>query len=283
MEPHLRDLRYFVAVAEELHFTHAAEHLHIAQPTLSRQIRQLEDQLGVTLLDRDQRTVALTVAGKELLESARKLLSMWDETVARLTAAGETLRVGLQTAIGRGILAELEGVGGHKLEFHSTQWSDPTCGLSSRESDLALVWLPMLDADRYEWRVLRAEPRWVVMPEAHPLAEAETVAFADLLDEPFIALPSEAGPQRDFWLAADARGGRRPVVGAEASTAEENVEEIGLGRGMCLIAEENVPMYQWPGITARKTDLEPCELAIAWRADDDRATVRDFVALAAAG
>ena len=283
MEPHLRDLRYFVAVAEELHFTHAAENLHIAQPTLSRQIRQLEDQLGVTLLDRDQRTVALTVAGKELLEAARKLLSMWDETVARLTAAGETLRVGLQTAIGRGILAELEGVGGHKLEFHSTQWSDPTCGLASRESDLALVWLPMLDAERYEWRVLRAEPRWVVMPEAHPLAKAETVAFADLLDQPFIALPSEAGPQRDFWLAADSRGGRRPVVGAEASTAEENVEEIGLGRGLCLIAEENVPMYQWPGITARKTDLEPCELAIAWRADDDRATVRDFVALAAAG
>jgi len=87
MDPHLRDLRYFVAVAEELHFTNAAQRLHIAQPTLSRQIRQLERQLDVVLFDRNQRSVALTVAGKELLEGARKILELWEVT-KRLAAGG---------------------------------------------------------------------------------------------------------------------------------------------------------------------------------------------------
>ncbi|MBJ8345985.1 LysR family transcriptional regulator [Antrihabitans sp. YC2-6] len=282
MEPHLRDLRYFVAVAEELHFTNAAERLHIAQPTLSRQIRQLEQQLGATLFDRDQRTVALTVAGKELLEGARLILAQWAEIRAGLLVASETLRVGLQTAISAGVLTDLEAASGQRLEFHSTAWSDPTCGLASRESDLALLWLPLPDADRYRWHVLRTEPRWLLLPEAHPLAEKDTILFADLLDEPFIALPGEGGPARDFWLGNDARAGRRPVIGAEVATVEEKVEEIGLGRGVCLVAEDNVPLYRWPGITARKVNgLSPCQLALAWRADDDRATVRDFVAHAA--
>jgi DNA-binding transcriptional LysR family regulator len=78
MEPSLRDLRYFVAVAERLHFTQAAADLNVGQPTLSRQIQQLERQLGTVLFDRNQRSVALTVAGRELLTGARAILAQWE-------------------------------------------------------------------------------------------------------------------------------------------------------------------------------------------------------------
>lgn len=279
MEPHLRDLRYYVAVAEELHFTKAAERLHIAQPTLSRQIRQLENQLGVTLLDRDQRTVALTVAGKELLEDARRVLASWDEAIERLRRSGETLRVGQQTAISGSLLSELEAASGQRLEFQSSPWSDPTCGLAARKADLALVWVPPRDEGRYHSREFHTEMQWLLMPENHRLAAADEVHFADLLDEPFVALPAEAGVLRDYWLATYARGGVAPVIGTEAPTAEEQVEALVHGLGVCLMAGGAVPLYRWPGITARLVvDLEPCALSVAWRADDDRVTVRDFVA-----
>jgi DNA-binding transcriptional LysR family regulator len=277
MEPHLRDLRYFVAVAEELHFTNAAVRLGIAQPTLSRQIRQLETQLETTLFDRDQRSVALTVAGKELLEGARSILAAWNGISLRLNHAGETLRVGLQTAINRGLLNDLERGSGQTLEFHPSPWSDPTCGLATRKADLALVWVPPAD-ERYLSRALRSELQWIIMPESHRLAESDGVNMVDLLDEPFIALPPEAGALRDYWLATYARDGRPVVVGAEADTAEEKIEAIEHGLGICLIAEGAVPLYRWPGIVARPVlDLAPCELSIAWRVDDDRDAVRDFV------
>src|SRR6266568_2454120 len=218
MDPHLRDLRYFVAVAEELHFTNAAQRLHIAQPTLSRQIRQLERQLDVVLFDRNQRSVALTVAGKELLDGARKILELWEVTNVSLQEAGEVLRIGIQSSIGRGLIADLESASGHRLALYSASWTDPSSGLASRQADLALMWLPVPDAGRYRWQVLRTEARWVLLPETHPLAERETIDFADLADEPFIAMPAEAGAARDFWLGGDARGGRQAKIGGEAAT-----------------------------------------------------------------
>jgi DNA-binding transcriptional LysR family regulator len=284
MDPHLRDLRYFVAVAEELHFTNAAQRLHIAQPTLSRQIRQLERQLDVVLFDRNQRSVALTVAGKELLSGARKILELWGTTNSSLKEAGEVLRVGLQSTLGRGLLHDLETASGHRLALHPAAWTDPSSGLAGRQADLALVWLPLPDPNRYHWQVLRTERRWVLLPETHPRAGQEMIDFADLLDERFIALPAEAGSVRDFWLGNDARNGRPATIGAEAATPEDRLEAVGLGLGLCLLAENNVPMYRWPGLTARPvTGLPPCELAVAWRADDTRTTILEFGERAVSG
>lgn len=277
MDPHLRDLRYFVAVAEELHFTNAAQRLHIAQPTLSRQIRQLERQLDVVLFDRNQRSVALTVAGKELLDGARRMLELWEVTNVALQEAGEVLRVGIQNSIGRGLIGELESASGHRLALHSASWTDPSSGLAGRQADLALMWLPVPDSGRYRWQVLRTEPRWVLLPENHRLADQESIEFTDLIDDPFIAMPVESGAAREFWLGGDARGGRQAKIGGEAGTAEERLEAVSLGLGICLLAENNVPMYRWPGLTARPVaGLAPCELAMVWRADDDRTTILEF-------
>ena len=140
MDAHLRDLRYFVAVAEELNFTKAAnERLFIAQPTLSRQIRLLEAALRARLFDRDHRTVRLTQAGEVLLTRARLLLGQWDETqgaVAEAAAATDmTLRVGFHTRIGRGLIPAVTArmaqlLPGWKLTFRQVSWRDPTAGLA---------------------------------------------------------------------------------------------------------------------------------------------------------
>jgi DNA-binding transcriptional LysR family regulator len=282
--PHLRDLRYFVAVAEELHFTKAAQRLHIAQPTLSRQIRQLERQLDVVLFDRNQRSVALTVAGKDLLDGATAILAQWDRTSAGLQAAGEVLRVGLQSTVDLGLIGDLERNGQARLASYSATWSDLSGGLASHKADLALVWLPLPDPDRYRWRVLRSQPRWVLLSERHRFAEVADMSFADIVGEPFIALPVEAGAARDYWLGGDARAGRKAVVGAEATTVEERLELVGLDRGLLLLAESNVPLYRWPGIVAKPVHgLPPCELAIAWRHDEDRPEVLAFAEAAGLG
>jgi DNA-binding transcriptional LysR family regulator len=103
MDVHVRNLRYFVAVAEQLHFTRAAELLRISQPSLSKQIRLLERDLGFPLFRRDRRTVALTDAGEALLPRARELLCGWDQALAEATqrarAAAAQLRVGFQTSV----------------------------------------------------------------------------------------------------------------------------------------------------------------------------------------
>ncbi|MDN2502713.1 LysR family transcriptional regulator, partial [Nocardia nova] len=81
-----------------------------------------------------------------------------------------------------------------------------------------------------------------------------------------------------------ARGGRQAKIGGEAATAEERLEAVSLGLGVCLLAENNVPMYRWPGLTARSVaGLAPCELAMVWRADDDRPTILDFANRVVAG
>ena len=216
--------------------------------------------------------------------NARKILELWEVTNVSLQEAGEVLRVGIQSALGRGLLNDLESASGHRLALHAASWTDPSSGLAGRQADLALVWLPLPDPNRYRWQVLRTEPRWVLLPENHPLAGNATIDFADLLDEPFIALPTEAGAVRDFWLGNDARNGRQPKIGAEAATPEDKLEAVSLGLGVCLLAENNVPMYRWPGLTARPLNgLAPCELAVAWRADDNRPTILEFAGRATAG
>jgi DNA-binding transcriptional LysR family regulator len=285
MDVHLRDLRYFVAVAEELSFTRAAERLYVSQPALSKQLRQLERTLRVTLLLRDSRGVTLTATGAQLLPQARRLLETWEET-ARLVAEAEAherrvLRVGLQTSIGRDLypavsrrFAELGA--GWRLSLRAHDWTDPSAGLLGQTTDVALVWLPAPAG--LEYRLLLVEPRWVALPDGHRLAGRAQVDFAELLDEPFVALPAEAGPMRDFWLAAAERGGRSARIAVEVATADETFEAVASGLGVHLLAAGNAAIYARPGITCRPVGgLSPCSLAVAWRRGDQRDEVRLFV------
>ncbi|OLB80117.1 MAG: LysR family transcriptional regulator [Actinobacteria bacterium 13_2_20CM_2_71_6] len=285
MDVHLRDLRYFVAVADELSFTRAAERLYVSQPALSKQIRQLEQAMRATLLRRDPRGVTLTAAGALLLPSARRLLETWDDTARAVLAAEahdrRVLRLGMQTSIGRNLypavlrrFAELKP--DWRLTLRLCEWTDPSAGLLDESSDAAFVWLPLPVG--LEYRVLLNESRWVALPMDHPLAGRTEIDLADLLDEPFVALPEQAGPMRDFWLATDERQGRPARIGVEVSTPDETFEAIASGLGIHLLAAGNADIYARPGITRRPVrGLSPCQLAVAWRHGDARAQVKAFV------
>ncbi|MFD8043489.1 LysR family transcriptional regulator [Streptomyces chartreusis] len=281
MDVHVRDLRYFVAVAEELHFTRAAERLYVSQPALSKQVRALERHLGVELFRRDPQGVTLTEAGAALLPHARRVLDAWSEGAAALeaarVAARSTLVVGMSTSPGRGgLLPAIRSrfTAAHPdtvLRLRQVSWEDPTAGLADGDADIAFVWLPLPDAERYGWTVVAEEPRLVALPDTHRLASRPEIDFADLLDEPFLALPAGAGPLRDYWLALEERAGRPPRIGAEIAGTEETYEALVAGLGVCLVATGNAPLITLGGVVTRPVrGLAPSRFALAWRREDAR-------------
>ena len=267
-----------MAVATELHFTRAAEQLYVSQPALSKQIRMLERTLGAALFERDTREVRLTPAGRALLPHARRVLEAWDTACAAIedvrTTEQSTLVVGMSTSPGRGgLLAAIRSRFSLEhpevtIALRQVGWADPTAGLADRTSDVAFVWLPLPQSSRYHFTVVVEEPCLVAMTDRHRLCDRSSVDFDDLMEEPFLALPESAGPLRDYWLAADHRQGRTPIIGAEITSADETYESPVDGRGICLLASSNAPSVTRGGIVTRPVDgLPPCQLALTWRRD----------------
>ncbi len=289
MDVHLRDLRYFVAVAEELHFTRAARREFVSQPVLSRQVARLEAELRVTLLERSRRSVRLTEAGAALLEHARGLLDAWSQAeraVADIGAqAAATVRIGVQTSVGRGLIERFssglrERRPDWNIEVAQINWTDASAGLAGGESDVAFCWLPLPDPAHYESVSVATEPRRLAVKSDHPLARIDTVTLDDILDVPLVALPVEAGALRDFWLAEDQRI-EPATVAATASNADSALEIVANGLGAVLISAGNAEIYNRPGITYLEVrDLPPSELAIVWRRDDHRDVIRDAADIA---
>lgn len=286
MDAHLRDLKYFVAVADELSFQRAAERLFVSQSLLSKQIRQLEVDLRTQLFERAWREVRLTSAGRTLLVAARQMISLWDEAqraVASATAEeAAVLTIGLQTSVGRGLLQRAREVFETRrpqwdLRFRHVNWEDATVGLANRQVDVAFLWLPMPNQERFAVREVSREARWVALPASHRLAQCPQIDFKELLDEPFVALPAGAGPLRDFWLALDERGGHPARIGATSVNADAALAAVENGSGVVLLAEGNADLYRRPGVVTRPVlGLAPSTLAIAWRKDDHRGVIADF-------
>lgn len=287
MDVHLRDLRYFVAVAEHLHFTRAAEELFVSQPALSKQIRALEERLRVPLFERDRREVRLTGAGQALLPAARTILRDWGaaraELAERSAEQAATLVVGMSTGVGRGLLPAVRArlavaVPTARLQIRQVSWEDPTGGVAAavpEGTDAAFVWRPVPDAHRFGEMAVVSEPRLIALPQGHRLAERESVDLTDVLDEPFLALPAASGTARDYWLAVPERRGRCVVVGAEIANTEETVEALTAGLGVCLIAAGNAPLIARDGIVIRPiTGVSHSELLLIWRRGDDRPLLR---------
>jgi DNA-binding transcriptional LysR family regulator len=287
MDVHLRDLRYFVAVAEHLHFTRAAEELFLSQPALSKQIRALEERLRVPLFERDRREVRLTGAGQALLPAARTILRDWGaaqtELAERAAEQAATLIVGMSTGVGRGLLPAVrarlaDAVPSARLQIRQVSWDDPTGGVAATPpegTDAAFVWRPVPDAHRFGAMTVVSEPRQIALPQGHRLAARERVDLTDVLDEPFLALPAASGVARDYWLAVPERRGTPVVIGAEIANTEETVEALTAGLGVCLIAAGNAPLIARDGIVIRPiTGVSPSELLLIWRRGDDRPLLR---------
>ncbi|PBC87018.1 LysR substrate binding domain-containing protein [Streptomyces sp. KS_16] len=203
-----------------------------------------------------------------------------------------TLVIGMSTSPGRGLLPALRTrlVSRHphaRPVLRQVNWADPTVGLADASSDVAFVCLPLPDGDRYRHAVVAQEPRLVTLPQEHPLtaraaADGEgAVDFTDLLDEPFLALPSEAGPLRDYWLALGAREGRAPLMGGVVGSAEETYEAVANGQGVALLATGNAPLVVRDGVIAVPVRGISPRLAVAARRDDERPLVVAYLDAAA--
>jgi DNA-binding transcriptional LysR family regulator len=186
----LRHLRYFVAVAETLNFSKAAERLHIAQPPLSRQIQQLEDELGAALLIRDRRSVVLTDAGQIFLQEARGILNQSQHAMesVRRAAKGELgkLRVGLGSGLGhavnRVLFEHVKLYPGVEVECRDILSSLQNAALVEREIDVGFL-RPPIDAENLASQRLFEEPFYVYLRKGHPLARRRKLRLAELQHE----------------------------------------------------------------------------------------------------
>ncbi|MEU3711811.1 LysR family transcriptional regulator [Streptomyces catenulae] len=234
MDVDTRLLRYFAAVAEEGSLTAAAQRLFVSQPALTKQIRRLEDDLGVRLFARSRSGMALTEAGQELAARAPALLDGWDEAVRATGRAARVLRLGFLDAGAVGavpeVIAEFRRAWPEwRVELRQFDWSDPSAGLTRGEVDAAVVRLPFPGQDGLRVRELFVEERGVLLPAGHPLADRETVEFRELWDEPFVAAGAGTGAWREHWLATEERDGHPVRIGAVTHRPDEWLGAVAAG------------------------------------------------------
>lgn len=286
MNVELRHLRYFVAVAEELHFGRAAQRLHMAQPPLSQQIRQLEVMIGTPLLARTSRSVLLTPAGEAFLARARRVLANVTDDMAEAgrIGRGEQGRFDIAfvgSAIHLGVPERIrrfrERYPAVLLRLHEGKTSEIADRLLKRDLDLGVV----RDADPHSDLTATAfarEPFVAIVPMDHPQSGAETVEAGALRGDPFVFFPRPAGElayQRNLRPCLEA--GFTPRIVQEASTWTTVAHLVAAGLGV-TIAPASVTAVAPP--TVRVLPLAgteaTTEVQILRRTDDDRATTAGF-------
>jgi DNA-binding transcriptional LysR family regulator len=288
MDVDTRLLRYFIAVSTEQNLTRAAGRLFVSQPALTKQIRQLENQLGLQLFDRSRTGMSLTAAGRALADTAPAVLATWEtalrEAKTAASHAAKVLRVGFMSsaaneATQRIISAFALRRPDWRIDLQQAAWSDATAGLANGDVDLALLRLPFPGQESLRIEVLLTEPRWVALPADHRLAGCDHIAFDQLLDEPFIAAPTETGWWRDYWLAMDERNGHPVRIGAVTNQPETWLAAIANGDGIALAPESAARYYARPGIVYRPVDgVSPSQVCVAWPPiNDTKPVVQDFV------
>ncbi|VVJ19036.1 Transcriptional regulator [Amycolatopsis camponoti] len=279
MDVDLRKLRYFVAVAEELHFGRAAARLHIAQPVLSRQIRALEGELRAQLFVRDKRSTSLTEAGRQLLEDARPLLASASALRRRVATADRgTFTVAFMPGI-----TVTDAVGSFSsrhpdvtVELLRTTWADQTEVLHDGRADVSVVRLPV-DRRGLSVRPLFGEPRVAVLRADHRLAGKESVLVGDLADEHLLNDPDAVPEWRD--VAVELRDGTASRW-QEFRSVEEKLEHVAAGRGIAVIPLSTSEYYTRPDVAhVPVEDLPPNEVCVAWVAARRSPLIFEFAEL----
>jgi DNA-binding transcriptional LysR family regulator len=286
----LRLLRYFLAVAEELHFGRAAQRLFVSQPALSQQVRKLETDLGIQLFTRDRRRVALTPAGAALVGPARGAVDAAEafEHQARRQARAQRreLVVGFHTRWPDNVLPRvLRDYAQQRpqvaVELRQYDFTDTSAGLRRGTTDAALLHLPV-DAAGLRTQALSRDARVVMLAEDHPLAGRSEVSIAELVADgsPWAVPPDDDPVWRDFWSAAPERAaaGGSDVEPVSQVTQEGLFQVVASGRAVALTYAGMQQIYNPPGVAfVPVADLAPAVLAVAWRAEDDRDDVAAFV------
>lgn len=239
----LRHLRYFIAVADELSFTRAAQRLHTAQPSLSQQIRNLEDEVGTPLFERTRRKVELTDAGKVFLAEARLVVAQADRAVARARQVGQgraTLTIGFVPAaeirVFPVILPRLRlRFPEVNVELRSLPTAEQEDALLRGDIDVAFMRRPVVSPELRS-EVVLTEPLVVVLPSGHPLAKQKRIAPAQLSGEPFISTHPQFSGQVHSVVEAycEAHGIERKVAQV-ATNILLNLNLVGMGLGYALL------------------------------------------------
>ncbi|CAJ0780843.1 Hca operon transcriptional activator HcaR [Ralstonia condita] len=300
----LKQLRYFVAVAEELHFGRAAQRLFISQPALSFDIRKFEERLGVQLLARTNKNVALTNAGQVLLDEARKLLQQAAE-VERLTQRSAhglkgRLRIGfVNSMLYRGLPRAVERFEADhpavEIILREMNTSEQVQGILRQQIDLGCAYWGTFPAEVVS-TPLFSEPFVACLPVAHKLARRKRLGLEALAQEPFILFPRTVSPHyHDLIIAQCVDAGFSPVIRHEARLWQTVVTMVGFGMGVALVPKtlrhagdsrvSFVPLTgarkESPVLSLRRAgDVEPVAsrfldyLEVATREDEKRQPVR---------
>jgi len=286
----LRQLRYFVAVAEELHFRRAAERLHISQPPLSHQIQALETEMGCLLLTRTRRRVELTPAGAAFLRDARAILAELDAAVAtaRQIHSGQTGRLRINF-VGSALLSIVPGAVQRfrdarpevEVELRERPTVDQVRAVLDGVVDVGLVRQPIEPHRDLRVHTVAREPTFVAVPANHPLASLDTVPLARVAAEPLVLFPREQAPGfHDLLMSALAGTGVAPRVVQYAPETQTIIGLVAAGIGVSLVpASERRLAIE--GVAYRPVPEAPdVELAAISRVDHDSPLIEAFIALA---
>ncbi|NUV94725.1 LysR family transcriptional regulator [Streptomyces sp. WAC08452] len=274
-------MRYFVAVAEELHFGRAAARLHMSQPPLSRAIKRLEADVGALLLARSPAGVTLTPVGRVLLDEARALLDRADLVRDRVSAAAgpATLTVGIlgdgtDPGISALAAAHRRGRPGIDIRVRDTDLMDPTCGLRAGLVDVALTRGPF-DETALTVRVLRTDPVGAVLRADDPLARRARLRLAELSDRRWFRFPPGTDPAwQSYWHGGSAREG--PVVRA----VQECLQAVLWNGTVGLAPLGHEPPAELAVVPL--VDMAPSRVVAVWNEGDTNPLIRSFVETATA-
>lgn len=285
----LHHLRYFLAVAEEGHVTRAAARLHLSQPSLSAQIRYLEDQVGVALFERHPRGMILTPAGEAFAAQARASLAAASAAIeeARRAAAGTIgkLRIGFivgtQIELTSRILRTFrERFPEVTLELAEHSFADPSAGLNTGDVDLAFV-MPPIQHDGLCFEQLFQAPRVAVLPSTHLLARpGSPISVTELFDEPWIIADTDDTVCRDYWLAMEHRTSPPRRV-YRTRSLDKFIQLAAAGEVVGLAASWAEQAFSRPGITFVPVhDVSPAVTALAWHPEREQPLTQRFIEIA---
>ena len=274
----LRLVRYFVAVAEHRHFGRAAADLRIAQPSLSRQVRSLEQQLGARLLDRTSQGTRLTEAGEVFLPRAKALLRSAAQAAAATRAAAQPSRITIGYTSGLIITPALRQLRHQHpdADVHALQlpWNEPREALLEHRVDAVVTRLP-LRTDGLHVTILYDEPRLLLIPHSHRLAGKESVTLDDIADEPMPRLPDAAW--NAYWRIDPRPDGTAAPDGPLVNAVEDKLELIAAGQAVAIVSAGLRADSLHPDLTTVSLDdVEPSHVVLASRASDRSRLVAAF-------
>ncbi|WP_433443382.1 LysR family transcriptional regulator [Nonomuraea sp. CA-141351] len=281
----LRLVRCFAVVAEHRHFGRAAAVLHLTQPSLSRQIRRLEQQLGARLLDRTPQGSRLTEAGEVFLPHATALLRSAAQAAARTRAAAQPSRITIGYMTGLIVTPAVREFR-HRhpdadVRTLHLAWNEPRAALLDHRVDAAVTRLPF-PTDQLHVTVLYDEPRVLLVPLDHRLAGKESVTLDDIADEPLPRVRQSDPAWSAFWRLEPRPDGRPAPDGPLIDAIEDKLELIAAGQAVAIVAGLRSGSLR-PDLTAVPLEgVEPSHVVLASRADDRSRLVAAFRKIAQA-